>query len=59
MVKWREAIKITYYEAVWDFDSPEEAATFAMVAAKGRNEKGTPVPVTIYGVLPEEEEKDE
>ena len=57
MIKWRVTIKVSYYEVDWMFDKAEEAAEFAIQAAKGRTEKGEPVAVWINGVLPEEEEE--
>ena len=60
MIKWRVTIRVSYYEVDWIFDSADEAAEFAMKAALGRTEKGDPVPITIEGILPEEEvEQDE
>ena len=57
MIKWRVTIKVSFYEVDWMFDSADEAAEFAIKAAAGRDEKGNPVPVTLAGVLPEEEEE--
>lgn len=55
MIKWRVTIKVMYYEVDWVFDTAEKAVEFAVMAAKGTNENGDPITVTINGIMPGKE----